>query len=303
MKTASANYSKSATNLTFAVREVAFGNLGPDDLKKLNELIREVFTPMVGLTCLSDIFERISVSRGWDRRKSFPDPSLPNLAEMAESGRLEAINEWHELIKVLKEPFESLTTVIDDGLEHVALVLRLKKQRQRTSSADDHEAAGDTPKPGEPTFADYLGHRTDEFLRSKRVILRTWCTMHDIELPEGYFDNPKLSVDDLPAWTRESSSSEHTRLRNQLMVLLYVEFLLWTLAQKTHNLVKYADGLKAHGKLDKTRLIVPGFKRLRKWFWSALQEKGADDHDFSGSIDVSLGQAYVRIPTYEFDVC
>lgn len=91
----------------------------------------------------------------------------------------------------------------------------------------------------------------------------------------------------------ENSVPERVRLRRQLMIILYVEFMLYILAVRAGKLVKCADSLAASGKLKKTRLVVPGVKRLRKWFSEILEQQDVDrDDHFGDSFSVSLGQAY-----------
>jgi len=65
-------------------------------------------------------------------------------------------------------------------------------------------------------------------------------------------------------------TEERRRLRRQLMVLLYVEFFLYLMAKRLHALILVVDGLRASGKLSRSRLVVPGSKRLWKWFRSSL---------------------------------
>ncbi len=55
--------------------------------------------------------------------------------------------------------------------------------------------------------------------------------------------------------------------------------------------MKYVDELKSLGKLDKTRLVVPGFKQMRKWLVSLFHEQNVDGDDFSDPSSVQYGQA------------
>lgn len=98
----------------------------------------------------------------------------------------------------------------------------------------------------------------------------------------------------MPSWMNNNLSSERVRLRRQLMILLYVESMLYILSKRLGNLVKHSDSLVQSGKLGKRRLILPGIKRLRKWLSSTLQEEDIDREHFSDSFVVSLGQAYSK---------
>lgn len=178
MQAVSAIHAKCATNLTFAKREVAFGKLGPDDLQQTFKLLREMTVPIVGLSSLSDIFERVSQESGWDRSRSFAAATMADAANEAEKTRIESINEWHELIRLLKEPFANLTEVIDEGLQHVAITLELSSKPREAAAQQDEEATGNTPKPGDKGFSDYLDRRAEEFNQSKKLMLHGWCQVY-----------------------------------------------------------------------------------------------------------------------------
>ena len=106
---------------------------------------------------------------------------------------------------------------------------------------------------------------------------------HGIELPDDYFTNPRPPSIEMPSWMNNNTSSERVRLRRQLMILLYVESMLYILSKRLGKLVKHSDSLVRSGKLGKRRLIFPGIKRLRKWVSSTLQEEDIDRDHFSDS--------------------
>lgn len=279
-----------AMNLTFAKRELAYGKLGADDVQQLFKLIRRVMIPIVGLSCMSDIFERTSEERGWDRSKSFAGASLADATTNLEKARIESISEWHELVRLLKGPFEDFTRVVNEGLQHVAITLELEKRGNDATSEGDVESRGQSPCPGDDNFSTYLKRHSDDFSTTKEVMLRGWCHVHDIELPSDYFEDPYAPDISIPKWLLASTNAQH-RIRRQLLLVLYVQFLLFSTSQRVYDLVEYADGLKQQGKLDRKRLIVPGLKRLRKWLHSTLQKQDLDDNDFMDSNAVYVGQA------------
>ena len=157
--------------------------------------------------------------------RSFAAANLADATNEAEKMRIESMNEWHELIRMLKEPFANLTQVIDEALEHVLLTLQLSKGERKSGVKKDQESSGDRPKPGDEGFLDYLDRRAEDFNNSKKTMLRGWCVVHDIDLPEDYFSNAQPPVIELPRWMNENSVPERVRLRRQLMILLYVEFM------------------------------------------------------------------------------
>ncbi|KAK5167434.1 uncharacterized protein LTR77_007133 [Saxophila tyrrhenica] len=291
---------KFAIDLPFAKREVAIGKLGPDDLQELYRRVRECTIPLVGLSCMSDIFERTSEERGWDRSVSFATATFEDATNAAERARIENINQWHELIKLLKEPFTSITEAIGEGFEHCSRTLQLEKPPKQDKPKRDPEASAARVEPGDAAFGGAFRTKIEDFHKSKQLMLRGWCDIHGIELPQDYFTNPSAKEIQAPRWMSAGPlTEERRRLRRQLMVLLYVEFLLYLMAKRVHALILVADELRASGKLSHSRLIVPGFKRLRKWVRSSLfhsQEGHEEDTmDFNDhTTNVELGQAFKK---------
>lgn len=284
-------HAKVSTDLPFAKREVAFGKLGPDDIQETFRLLRLIMIPTVGLSCMADIFVRLAEERGWDRHIDLSTATISDAANPDEKIRITTIQEWHELMKLLREPFNAITQTIDDGLQHVSIVLELTPKAKNR----DLEAEGGDPQPGDTGFAASYAQRRLDFLKSKEVMLRGWCDLHGIHLPDNFFENPDADLG-VPEWMQEGSLSEpHGQLRRQLYLCLYMEFLLVSISRRVLHLVLAADGLKQHGKLAKTRLIVPGAKRMRKWFTSLFNndEDSTDQLDTDGNANtVYLGSAY-----------
>ena len=300
MAALSALHGKLSTDLPFAKREVAIGFLGPDDIQETFRLLRLIMIPTVGLSCMADIFIRIAEDRGWDRDVDLSEAKPEDAHNESEKIRIETVNEWHSLMKRLREPFESVTKTIDDGLEHVRVTLQLGAKTWKKASDQDVEKEGANPKPGDQGFAESFLLRSRAFHESKKVMLREWCSLHDIELPEGFFDNPEGMNFEAPSWLNEGILSEpHRKLRRQLFLCLYMEFLLISIAKRTYKLIKAVDAFRDHGKLSRKRLVVPGYKRTRKWFTSLFRgnEDAHEDNDLATdgqTPQVYLGDAYKK---------
>ncbi|KAF2161411.1 hypothetical protein M409DRAFT_69769 [Zasmidium cellare ATCC 36951] len=290
-------HAKLGADLPFAKREIAMGKLGPDDIQECYRQFRLVMVPTLSLSSLSDIFERVAEDRGWDRSVNLASTSLDEAPNDQEKIRIEAINEWHELMSKLREPFDMVSKTIDDGLQHVLLTLQLIKPAKKGS---DVEANGNVPQPGEKAFTTYFESKYREFGESKKTMLRGWCHIHDIDLPEDFFENGDHADFDAPKWMQEGILSEpHRRLRRQLFLCLYIEFLLMTMSKRLHKLMITVDNFRDSGKLSKTRLVVPGYKRLRKWFLALFHDNedahGEGDIQTDGhNTQVHLGDAYKK---------
>jgi uncharacterized membrane protein YccC len=78
-----------------------------------------------------------------------------------------------------------------------------------------------------------------------------------------------------------------------------IEFLLHSASRAILDLVKFADEKVESGKLSKTRLILPGFKRMKKWLMSIgdADDGSREDGNGIGDIDqsahnVDMGQSF-----------
>jgi hypothetical protein len=84
-----------------------------------------------------------------------------------------------------------------------------------------------------------------------------------------------------------------------LLITQQIEFLLHSTSRAILDFVKFADERVDNGKLSKTRLIVPGGKRMRKWLlsvWKADDGSREDGHGLGdlnqASTHVDMGQSY-----------
>ncbi|QIW95000.1 hypothetical protein AMS68_000518 [Peltaster fructicola] len=269
----SATASKFESDLPFAKREVDIGYLGPDDLQNLSRRLRLVFIPLVGLSCLSDMFERSGKDHGWDDDTS---------QDFEHARKLQAIAEWHELVRLIKDPFESVSALIDQGLEHVLIRLRLASPHKIVDiEADDNDLV-----PGRDDLLERLHSKLKVVHDRRTEILVGWCKVHGVEVTAEYFRNPEAEnkkfqeLLDVQTGTPEAKS-----MRMQLYLLLYMEFLLRSIGRRTEDLILFAEGLRTSGKLSKRRLVVPGSKRMIKWLKSTFDGEAnqQEDHNVEDS--------------------
>lgn len=210
--------------LPFAKREIALGNLGPEDLSELFAQLRRTMVPIVGLGSVVDIFERLSEYNKWNK----PLEDGENLDIHSEATRQRIVHEWNDIMRAVHEPFAHIIQVMDEGLRHVAYRLRLAKPPKKKASpqpataedAKDVEATAAATEPGDDGFAEYLEMMSDEFYKGKLVALRVWCQEKGIKIPPDFFEHPEDVSISIP----EDINLGLTRERNerQLYLLLYV---------------------------------------------------------------------------------
>jgi hypothetical protein len=279
-------------DLPFAKREIALGKLGPDELSGISKHLRQIMLPTVGITALNDLLERLAFYHGWSE-KHLAD----GLDQKEQTVRNAVVKDWTDNLKALHNSFESVIAVSCEGLEHAALQLQLKKPpKAAKSDADDVEAKAQGTKPGEAGFADYLERKIQEYYSGKREMLRDWCGRHGIELAPDFFDKPQTADFAFMNELRDKSEGAQERSRRQLYLLLYMEFLLWSSAKSILALVKFADELVANGTLSKTRLIMPGWRRLKKWLKTFLNTQEGATEDSQGDLgDLDQANAAVNL--------
>ncbi|KAL8728704.1 MAG: hypothetical protein Q9181_005250 [Wetmoreana brouardii] len=284
----------------FAKRELAYGKLDASEISELMKLMRQIMLPIIGMSSVADIFDRIADRRGW-KTTSKDDPDKPERSrEIIEK----EIGQWNEIMRTLHGPFETLTEAMDQGLEHALYTLELAKKPRKSGykskkasegTLPDIEATGGTIGPGEKGFADLLCAKIDRFYEQRKLTLNTWCSQHGLDWNKDQQPQPRPHPDSEGIL----ASTDHERMQRQLYLILYMEFLLWSTGRAVLDLVQFADSKVESGVLKKKRIIAPGLRRIRKWFTSALStgdssvDHTPDSTETRGS-SVEVGDAYHR---------
>ncbi|KAJ6109216.1 hypothetical protein N7486_001450 [Penicillium sp. IBT 16267x] len=287
-------------DLTFAKREFALGKLGPDDIQCIFRHLRQIMVPVVGLSFVVDIFQRLSDYNRWNA------PIDANAEPIPDHVREQVIRDWNDIMRAVHDPFATMIQTIDEGLLHTSYVLQLAKRPKKVAVATtasegaeederDVEASAGNTAPGDKGFAEHLEQKLSEFRSAKKIALQTWAEEKGISLPPDFFDHPP--VDSLKGDFFDASASYQDRSRRQLYLFLYMEQLLYSTGQNVLGFVQYADGVAAKGKLSRTRLIIPGAKRTWKWAKTFMSAPDHNEDDNMGDIhtqssSLELGEAY-----------
>ena len=223
-------HGKLNADLTFAKREMAYGNLCADDIDEMFKLFRKIFLPLMGMGSIADIFERIAERRGWTSKD---DAETEKDKERKKTEK----RQWNEIMQTLHTPLEIMTETLSDGLQHTLYTLELakppKKEENKGATKDseskdkDVEAKGDTVEPGEAGYAAYLTTRVDEFYQERKITLAVWCKQKGVDVDTDVLNNPSRF-----ASTRhppEGDLHTHQRNKRQLYLILYVCLLLMRL--------------------------------------------------------------------------
>lgn len=225
------------------------------------------------MTTITDIFKRISDHRGW----VVDDSMAPEvLAEKENEKRV-----WSSVMRQMHEPFEILSEAIDQGLEHAAICLEILP-RPKSRCSNDLEVQAGQLCPGDPGFAQLVDNKVKVFNSVRGKLLRAWVTEREIALQEERIDNPEYHC----------SAARLERDQVQFYVLLFMENMMHTAGMAVQALIAFADSKVEDGTMTRSRLIMPGFRRLEKWFIGILSSEDSSAEQSPDSIEGSSNIIY-----------
>ena len=255
-------------DMVFAKREAAWGKLNAKDIDEIYNLFRNIIVPLIGMSTIADIFERIAERRGWLKPQNPTERDRSEQWEKADDDeRISSQKTWNEVMKTLHEPFSVAVQAMDEGLQHAGLVLELLP-KPKTNSGSDEEAKGADPQPGSPKFAEYMDKKLLDFYGRRGETLRAWARQKGLSV-----DQFNAEMEDLPGTTPTLDETKHERDQQQLYLILFMEHLLYSTGKAIIYLVRFADKKVEDGTMKKNRLILPSHKSLKKWL---LGKKIAD---------------------------
>lgn len=265
-------------DMAFAKRDIAWGRLDAKDLNHMFTLLRNVYIPVLGMTTIIDIFKRVSETQGWYTEEDTP-PEV--VAEKEIEKRV-----WNEVMKQMHEPFEILSEVIDKGLQHAALQLDLTPRPKKSKATDVEEKAGKELQPGDTGYAQVIHEKVTAFYAKKGELLKIWVKEKGL-----IYDEEGFSAQDQVPLERQK------RDQAQLNILLYMENLMHASGNSVYEFAAYADSKVEDGTMSRKRLIMPGFRRLEKWFLAVLHNEdstaeGSPDLSESSNTIVSFGDGF-----------
>lgn len=257
-------FGKVKLEITFAKKELGYGKLTPDDYQDIFTRVQEILLPVIGMSTFLDILASIR-DRKVQRNEQLDSD------ETVQAIRLLETEEWLEAMAVSREPFQKAKTVFIEGLTHVGYVLELTP-RPKVPKGDIEQNANADPKPGDAGFAQYLEREVHNYHKNRTQTVRDWCEMKGIDLPSSFWADPEAQH----SWKDTQSMTEsirQTQNQQQLYLILYMEYLMYSIGCAILKMVKYADSKVADGTLKKNRFINPGTRRLKKLFMDIIANK------------------------------
>ena len=228
-------HNKLQADMVPAKREFAVGKLESHDFTELWKLLRRIFIPVVGLSTAIGLIQRQAAEHHWDEAADTEEQRVVRSAQL---------DQLHQLMQRLHEPFARTSTEFAGAVQHVLLTLELIK---RPKKKVDEETGSDSP-PGSTGFARKYRER---LMSSQKLDGAT------IESLESSFDQSDV----LPG----CDLGARDRHQRQLFFILHLRFLLHKSNAAMLDLVDWADKLKSEGRMHGSKLVFPGSKTLYKW--------------------------------------
>ncbi|KFY72534.1 hypothetical protein V499_07347 [Pseudogymnoascus sp. VKM F-103] len=275
-------------DMPFAKREYAWGKLDAKDLDEIFTLFRGILIPLIGMSTITDIFERIAERRGWVEPHENSFDRAESWEHLDEASKSEEKKVWNEVMKALHEPFAIAVAAMDEGMEHAGLVLEILPKPKKKKEGDVEENGTD-PRPGDLEFTSFLNQKVVDFHSKRGETLKAWARQKG--LSEDEFDNAKSAPGDSNNLTPDEA--QHRRDQQQLYLMLYMEHLLYSTGIAILNFVKFADKKVEDGAMKKNRLIVPGRRRLKKWIMGLGHEDATVDADYPDSTESGMSNIYM----------
>jgi len=214
-------------------QEFAYGTLCTDALSQLYKGVRKITWPLIGLGTVSDVIERIKSGQ---------------IEGMEDSPLKVSDEDLAAAMSILSLRCRKLNEVCQAGIDHILCSLRLgkwapqwwfsriflRKKRPAPTHVEDGEDLG-----------------TDSFLDRYDAGLKTFW---------------EERTDGLTALCDEKEQ----RVRNVLFIVVFVEFLLFSVAQELRSVILFADYLRNQGEVTRWQIVLPQPKSLIKGISSCL---------------------------------
>ncbi|OBT82678.1 hypothetical protein VE02_09333 [Pseudogymnoascus sp. 03VT05] len=275
-------------DMPFAKREYAWGKLDAKDLDEIFTLFRGILIPLIGMSTITDIFERIAERRGWVEPHENSFDRAESWEHLDEASKSEEKKVWNEVMKALHEPFAVAVAAMDEGMEHAGLVLEILPKPKKKKEGDVEENGTD-PRPGDLEFTSFLNQKVVDFHSKRGETLKAWARQKG--LSKDQFDNAKSAPGDSNNLTPDED--QHRRDQQQLYLMLYMEHLLYSTGVAILNFVKFADKKVEDGTIKNNRLIVPGRGRIKKWIMGLGHEDATVDSEYPDSTESGMNNIYM----------
>ncbi|KAK6385065.1 hypothetical protein LTS17_002628 [Exophiala oligosperma] len=252
----------------FAKKEIGFGKLRAEDFAMIWARLQQIFLPVAGLSTFADILQSVR------RHKEEGEDLIEDASLVDAIHRLEA-DEWHEVVAMSRGPFSRVKESLSDGIAHVQYVLELAPRPKIPKTHDPEKNADAPPGPGDPNFTEHLKAEIKLFEEHREGTMRRWCEKKGIDVPAKFWEDPSAQYNFKNANSLdETIRSKHNH--QQLYLILYLEYLLYSVCLSILDLAVFADSKVQDGTMSKKRLIFPGWRRIKKLYQHMFMQEDSE---------------------------
>lgn len=283
-------------DVIFAKREMAIGHLRETDVHELHLLMENITYPIAGVSTIADISERMH-----EHIKGDSGASTPSGNETIEPAMDIEQEEWQNLITSLSLSLEKVVAILDESILHILLLLKLVPGPKKGKGIDvngEAEKGSSPPKAGDAGFGDYLERQIAEFREMRSTDVQKWAQERGYNaIFQSTAKNAMHSPEFKQSNTNPKASAQEILASKRLHVVLYMEYLLYSVGKAILAMVRFAELKNEDGTWTKTHFIFPALKTLTKWGKGLLSGDEANNEETfdqlaSNSQTVFLGDSF-----------
>jgi hypothetical protein len=262
-------FGKISPELSFAKREIAYGKLSPDDYSDIKNLLRDILLPIFGISTLLDAIQLVKENE--DRVRA----GIENSDILAAIPTLES-DEWDEIMEFSRKDHVSLKAAMLGGLQHVAHSLEFAKKPR--PAPNDEENTDATQHAPDGTYGAHLEEALHAFHLHRVQGIQRWCENKGIGLLAAVGDGPSHRCKD---------QSDHAILRQQfkrqhIYLMLYLGYMTCSMGKAILKMVRFADSKVDDQTMTKRRLIIPTYRRLKKFVTYIFKSVDSENVGYDG---------------------
>lgn len=251
---------KITAELRYAKREADWSKLSADDYGTLVRLCKNILLPILGMESLTEVTDRLEKRGGWSSVRTPSDNSV--LEKDFDALETKEKEQWRLIFEQLHGPILDLQQTMGEGLDHSLYQLGLMK-RPKAAGTSDIEATAMNNGPGGVQFAKRLENGIEQFLKQREGPLKDWCAEKGMDL---------IATDGV----KPANYPLHHRHQSQLYLILDLEYSFVMAARAILDLVKFADSKVEDGTMSKNRLIIPSWRRIKKWIIASFSREDSN---------------------------
>ncbi len=254
-------------DVVFAKREIALGHFRATDIQEFYSLLKNILIPMSGLSTIAGITQRLQ-DKGSDY---YARPEL-NLTTTSKGTLRSDESDWLEMLQSLSASFDSVVQILDETILHILIMMNLiptpKVRQSKNGKSIDPESevekGKDVPRAGESGYGDFLENQMNDYRERRSLELQAWAEERGLSKVFRMTQKASMPPPNVRSYGSGSTLSRELLMSERLHIVLYMEFLLYSVAKAMLATVRFTERKVEDGTLKRQRLVVPAIKTIKK---------------------------------------